>query len=240
MTSTRTHAEFAVSVSRCRNDCQSGGVANGNRSVCRCRIASARRRWPSVTKSIGLKLSDARCSGLLGLGKRSTWARHPAAAIATRRWSSTAPQLIIASRPVTSVCRGARSGSKNRWTAWPSTPSTRNRHGWLLCSDGARHANSTASEMTSVSTTAKPISTSSNHYQCDPGQRSVTRANGPQREVRLSRRSGTRRRVRRGPPPPAPARTRPPPWTPSPAACRRCRPDPGSRRRPAARSWTRR
>ncbi len=94
-------------------DSQSGGAPNGSRSVRRARMASARRRWPSVTNRIGVKSMDARCFGLFGLGKRSTLAVQPAAAIATRRWSNTVPQLSSASRPDRSVDLRTRSGSPN-------------------------------------------------------------------------------------------------------------------------------
>lgn len=77
----------------------------------------------------------------MGLGKWAISARQPAAAMATPRWSSTAPQLITASRPVTSVACGTRCGSKNNFSCGPSATQC---HGWLLCTDGARQANSTA------------------------------------------------------------------------------------------------
>src|ERR1700722_8268016 len=78
---------------------------------------------------------------------------HPAAAIATRRWSSAAPQLMSASRADWSVSI-TRLGSRNN----RSCPRL-NTHcqGWLLCSDGARHAVRTTSSMTSVSTTVVGI-----------------------------------------------------------------------------------
>ena len=77
----------------------------------------------------------------MGLGKWAISACQPAAAIATRRWSSTAPQLITASRPLMSVACGTRCGSKNNFSCGPSAIQC---HGWLLCTDGARQANSTA------------------------------------------------------------------------------------------------
>src|ERR1700721_1315005 len=81
------------------------------------------------------------------------WDCPPAAAIATRRWSSAPPQLMSASRAEWSVSI-TRLGSRNN----RSCPRL-NTHcqGWLLCSDGARHAVRTASSMTSVSTTVSGI-----------------------------------------------------------------------------------
>lgn len=68
--------------------------------------------------------------------------------LTTRRWSSAAPQLMSASRAEWSVSI-TRLGSRNN----RSCPRL-NVHcqGWLLCSDGARHAVCTAFSMTSVST----------------------------------------------------------------------------------------
>jgi hypothetical protein len=99
------------------NDSQSGGKRTGRRSVRRCRIASTRSRWAWVTKAIGLKSIDARCSRLFGLGNRSAKCT-----------------ILI--------------GSTNRWS--PAL-STTHRQGWLLCNDGARHANCTAALTTSTS-----------------------------------------------------------------------------------------
>ena len=62
-----------------------------------------------MTNSIGVKSTDASSRGLLGLGNRSTLAIHPAAAIATRKWSSTAPQPSSASLPEWSVAYRTRS-----------------------------------------------------------------------------------------------------------------------------------
>ncbi|CFR80318.1 Uncharacterised protein [Mycobacterium tuberculosis] len=103
MTSMRTVSAVTVVRNCDSTKSQSGGSAKGSRSVRRSRIASALRRWPSVTKSAGLKSIDARCKGSLGLGNRSTLAVVPAAAIATRKWSSTAPHPSSASRPEWSV-----------------------------------------------------------------------------------------------------------------------------------------
>ena len=116
---------------------QLGGGAKGSRSVWRSRMASARARCASVTSSNGVNEIVARWSRSLGLGKRSTSACQPAAETATRRWSRTAPQLMIASRPLRSVACGTRWGSKNSFS---SPPSTTQCQGWLLCTDGARHA----------------------------------------------------------------------------------------------------
>ena len=124
----------------------------------RSRIASARRRCPSVTNSIGLKSIDARCKRLLGLGNRSTLAAQPAAAIATRKWSSTAPQPISASRPEWSVEYRTPVLVEEQLNCASSATQC---HGWLLCSDGARQANCTASLMTSVSTMVSRMSQAS-------------------------------------------------------------------------------
>src|SRR6516165_1659717 len=56
---------------------------------------------------------------------------------------------MVACRPELSVEATMRCGSANRST---TVPRITHRHGWLLCSEGARHANSTAPAITSVST----------------------------------------------------------------------------------------
>src|SRR3984885_11086249 len=78
---------------------------------------------------------------------------HRASDIATRRWASAPPQLMSASRAEWSVSI-TRLGSRNNRSCPPL-----NTHcqGWLLCSDGARHAVRTTSSMTSVSTTVVGI-----------------------------------------------------------------------------------
>src|SRR5215211_957488 len=57
---------------------------------------------------------------------------------------------MIASRPELSLERTTRLVSANSSTT--ALPPTTHRHGWLLCSDGARQANSTAFASTSMST----------------------------------------------------------------------------------------
>src|SRR5271163_1162913 len=147
--STCTPARSTVLPTTGSRDCSSVGGLNGSRSVRRIQMALARRRSRSVTQSIGENSIDARWFGLLGLGNRSICDCHPAAAIATRRWSSAAPQLMSASRADWSVSI-TRLGSRNN----RSCPRL-NTHcqGWLLCSDGARDAVRTTSSMSSVSTT---------------------------------------------------------------------------------------
>src|SRR5271155_2083434 len=153
MTSRCTASRLTLLVTMVSKDCQSVGAPNGSRSVWRSEMALARLRSRSVTNSNGGNSIDARLLGVLGSGNRSICDCHPAAAIATRRWSSAAPQLMSASRADWSVSI-TRLGSRNN----RSCPRL-NTHcqGWLLCSDGARHAVRTTSSMTSVSTTVVGI-----------------------------------------------------------------------------------
>lgn len=65
---------------------------------------------------------------------------------------------MIASRPKLSVDRTTRLRSRNKST--PAGVAT-HRQGWLLCSDGARHASSTARAITSVANVVVVIA--SNH-----------------------------------------------------------------------------
>jgi hypothetical protein len=80
-------------------------------------------------------------SGSSGDGQRWTSTAQPRAASATRALNSAAPTLCTSSRPDGSMlvrCR-VRSALTSRPSAW-----TMNRQGWLLCSDGASMARSTA------------------------------------------------------------------------------------------------
>src|ERR1700758_1732073 len=68
---------------------------------------------------------------------------------------------MITSRPVLSVWCPIREGSANRRS--PPSSAT-HRHGWLLCRDGARHANSPAFLITSAfSKFSDMLSTYSTH-----------------------------------------------------------------------------
>src|SRR5690242_13278475 len=106
------------------------------------RAASSGPRRP-VTRTV------ARWAEFSGSGKRSTVARSPAWASATTRWSNAAPQLISRSRPSGSVAESCLFPSAYRSTT-PSAGSMRHRHGWVLCTEGARRACSTASSSCGV------------------------------------------------------------------------------------------
>ena len=59
--------------------------------------------------------------------------RYPSDRTASRSPNSAAPQLMSISRPTGST------RSLRRWSAYSSMASwpARNRHGWVLCTDGA-------------------------------------------------------------------------------------------------------
>src|ERR1700742_210080 len=69
-----------------------------------------------------------------------------------------------------------RLGSRNN-RSWP--PLNSHCQGWLLCSDGARHADDTASLMTSVSTTVAGISRPPDLYLPSRVPRIAPSATGP-------------------------------------------------------------
>ncbi len=111
--------------------------------------------WPCWSQSAGTAVSRDG-PGCQDRGTCSVALAQPTAASATRRWSSTAPQLKISSRPVLSVACINRRRSAHSCSVAPLTTQLQ---GWLLCSEGARFASITASRITSEVGASAVIST---------------------------------------------------------------------------------
>ncbi len=111
-----------------------GSSLTGRRSVCRtCMHCTARIASGSAPVARG-SVSRASRSGSLGSGIRRTSVAHPSAANASRAWCSAAPQLRVTNSPSGSVAANLLSRTIRSSSA---SGSTRQRHGWLLCTDGA-------------------------------------------------------------------------------------------------------
>ena len=114
-----------------------GASANGRRLVCRRGTAASRRSSSGLGGRSPPRRTSAMRSGRARSGSTVTMGRTPNPRRASRSVRSAAPQAIRCSRPSGSAAASTRSGSAH--SSITSGP-TRNRHGWLLCSEGARHA----------------------------------------------------------------------------------------------------
>ena len=111
-------------------------AGSGPRCVCRCGSASSIWRSLAVIGSAAPNLTRASSRNRAGSGSSSTTGTYPSDRTASRSPNSAAPQLMSISRPIGST------PSLRRWSAYSSIAywPTRNRHGWVLCTDGARAA----------------------------------------------------------------------------------------------------
>ena len=103
-----------------------------------CRWGSASSIWRSlaVIGSAAPSLTLASSRSRAGSGSSSTTGRYPSDRTASRSPNRAAPQLMSISRPSGST-RSLRRTSACSSIAYSPT---RNRHGWVLCTDGARAA----------------------------------------------------------------------------------------------------
>ena len=129
-----------------RTSAGTGSPQNGIRLLCRRAIASYRLRSAPAAGRAPSGTSRARTRGSCGYGRMPTAAGLPATASASRRLNRAAPQPT---RTPQSRAATARIRSRSAEISMPPSR-RRNRHGWLLWSEGARIAASTAARRSSV------------------------------------------------------------------------------------------
>jgi hypothetical protein len=112
-------------------------------------------------------LTVASSAGLSGSGRIRTTGSNPARRSAVRIVNSAAPQLISSSLPPSSLTRSFLSVSARRLT---SSRVTAKLQGWVLCTEGAQRAASTATSRacavvwTAISLTSEQDDVSPAHH----------------------------------------------------------------------------
>ena len=123
-----------------------GRLLNGSRLVCRRQMAARSSHSQDVARCCPVSRISASSNGRPGSGSNRTSVCRPAAAAAMRTLKSAAPQAMHVARPCGSPTGNILAGSACSSIA-PSASRIWNRHGWVLCIDGAATAAASSSSV---------------------------------------------------------------------------------------------